>query len=294
MKLSEDIKDYRISTKTVIASSNVNINISRLFKEIVLESRQNDNYQIICMYHQTEIKQNNMYPQVTSASRKSFRNALNVIMSINCEERIDKKLKCVNFKVSKNGKFQMTGCRSEIEAQKALFAFLETAFHVSPTSFEFLDGSHILQIYFQTVMTNIGLYLGFCVNRQKLDNLMNSDTPFYSLLETSFGYTGVNIKFPLDMEWWKLAVPTASCDIRQSVWMWTCSEKPLCELVSSETMDKMKQKKKYNTFLLFHSGNVIMSGMLHETMKDHFQQFVQLMKEWKSQIEENCELVKRR
>ena len=39
--------------------------------------------------------------------------------------------------------------------------------------------------------------IGFYVDREKLANYMSTQTEFHSLLETSFGYTGVNIKIPI-------------------------------------------------------------------------------------------------
>ena len=46
-------------------------------------------------------------------------------------------------------------------------------------------------------MTNIDFNVGFIINRENLDKHMNELENFNSLLETSFAYTGVNIKFPL-------------------------------------------------------------------------------------------------
>ena len=47
-------------------------------------------------------------------------------------------------------------------------------------------------------MTNIDFNVGFNINREELDIYINSSTLFNSLLETSFGYTGVNIKILVD------------------------------------------------------------------------------------------------
>jgi hypothetical protein len=49
-------------------------------------------------------------------SLKYFRNALTVIMII------DKKM--LNFKISRNGKFQMTGCKYTSQAEKCIGSFL--------------------------------------------------------------------------------------------------------------------------------------------------------------------------
>ena len=46
-------------------------------------------------------------------------------------------------------------------------------------------------------MRNIDFGLNFYVDREKLDEYFNTCTDYHSLLETSFGYTGVNIKIPI-------------------------------------------------------------------------------------------------
>jgi len=65
---------------------------------------------------------------------------------------------------------------------------------------------------------------------------------------------------------------------------WTLDYESM-ESVGTFTNDQLT-KKKYNTFLVFHSGNVIMSGMTKETMKDHFDCFQGMIREWRDQIEE--------
>jgi len=114
---------------------------------------------------------------------------------------------------------------------------------------------------------------------------MNEKTAFHSLLETSCGYTGVNVKFPLHVEWWYLKVPVVTCYYLNQ-FKWTTSEERLIDL-NPNICDKAK--KKYNTFLVFHSGNIIMSGMCHETMKQDFYTFVTLLNTWKSIIEEKLQ-----
>ena len=43
---------------------------------------------------------------------------------------------------------------------------------------------------------------------------------------------------------------------------------------------------RYNTFLVFHSGKVIMSGLTFEFMENIYNMFIDLMKEVQPQIEE--------
>jgi TATA-box binding protein (TBP) (component of TFIID and TFIIIB) len=53
---------------------------------------------------------------------------------------------------------------------------------------------------------------------------------------------------------------------------------------------KEVNKNRYNTFLVFHSGNVIMSSMHIDYMKDTYNKFINIIKECRPQIEENIEV----
>ena len=65
----------------------------------------------------------------------------------------------------------------------------------------------VFTVNFITVMTNIDFNVGFIVNRENLDKYMNQQTEHNSLLETSFGYTGVNIKFPSNCTYYHTLIP---------------------------------------------------------------------------------------
>ena len=54
--------------------------------------------------------------------------------------------------------------------------------------------------------------------------------------------------------------------------------------------EQLKKKKKYNTFLVFHSGNIIMSGMIEELMEPAFNIFQNIITDSKNLIEEKLDL----
>ena len=64
-----------------------------------------------------------------------------------------------------------------------------------------------------------------------------------------------------------------------------CLEKHFQSLSEKEQL-KITQKDKYTTFLVFHSGNVIMSGLDKPHMESTFNEFINIINECKSSIEE--------
>lgn len=271
----KEMNDIPVSTKTIIATSNAQFDIVKIFQTLPIEDiqREGDCISVRLMYYQNQMRGD--VSVLKKKNKKCFRNAVNVIMEVEPK-------KLINFKLSKNGKFQLTGCRSERHAIDCVQYFMKLIYRYCKTAL-FLQNPQQIRIFFQTVMTNVDFSLGFHVDRKRLDILLNQNTPFHSLLETSFGYTGVNIKFPLDYPWWTNSVPVITCQT-DNMDSWTEFQAPL-DQVGNITSD-MKQKKRYNTFLVFHSGNVIMSGMVKQTMEKHYNMFQEMVKEWRNDIEE--------
>jgi hypothetical protein len=189
--------------------------------------------------------------------------------------------KFINFKVSKNGKFQYTGCKNEKHAQlcmKYIYEYTrdtENIIHVN---------GQYTQIMFVTVMTNINFNVGFCINREMLDEHINNYTKYYSLLETSFGYTGVNIKIPLEN---LNEMPITKISYKNAQWI----EEDFTYNQYFETLDekekaKEKAKVRYNTFLVFQSGNVILSSPHKNCMRETYHEFLDIIKSCKDKIEE--------
>jgi len=275
----DSIDDIPVSTKTIIASSNIQLDIFNIFQTMPVALCSPEGVQLKVLYYQNQIRGDESL--IKKKGKKSFRNAINVILQVD-------EYKHINFKLSKNGKFQLTGCKHEHHAIESVKFFIhQLLLYCSP--YVLLEDRQQIRVYFQTVMTNIDFSVGFCIDRQKLDDLLNQQTPFHSLLETSFGYTGVNVKFSLQQPWLSLPVPLLSLNLEAPVpgaSKWTLTQRPLDSLIPKECHTVLQRKKKYNTFLVFHSGNVIMSGMTKQTMKEDFTRFYQLIQEWKPLIEE--------
>jgi TATA-box binding protein (TBP) (component of TFIID and TFIIIB) len=211
-----------------------------------------------------------------------FRNSLTVVMF--CEGKL------INFKISKNGKFQFTGCKSDKSAHSCLDhirKYIEITNERNEKKIGILPLNSNLEVIYTTVMTNINFSLGFCVNKENLDEYINKNTNYHSLLETTFGYTGVNIKINMPkldnmpvikMEYekdeknkWKKEV------INYTQYLLTLDDKERI---------KEKTKVRYLTFLVFQSGNVILSSPHKSCMKETYENFMSMVNNCKSIIEE--------
>ena len=296
-----NFQDIDVSTKTIIGISKVELDIEQIFNKlpitpyVVVQRRRgrkkkeqdpDPNKDIAIgsiitaklagLVKGVDLKQK----KKTDSRRKYFRNSLTVVMKI-AEDKL------INFKLSKNGKFQITGSKYDAHAKDCIKYFWE---NVRPhTELYTMDGTYF-NVTFITVMTNIDFNLGFIVNREELDKYMNRSTKHNSLLETSFGYTGVNIKFPAYGYKDKALLPHITYKGSWTDEMITYDS--YYKGLSERDQEKTKQKDKYTTFLVFHSGNVIMSGLDKSHMEDTFTEFINIINDCKSVIEEKLTIEK--
>ena len=275
--LIKKFEDLKVSTRTIIASANIELDMDLLFQKAPMTRHtytfQNKPYSVYMdtIHYKNNIRERNMKDiMINTGHQKSFRNALNVVMVLDDVKRL-------NFKVSKNGKFQITGCKDLVHAKMCVFAFLEM---MAACCREAIHTGTLVSISFEIVMTNVDCGTGYCINRQSLDKIINTSTPYHSLLETSFGYTGVNIKFPVSLDWFHMDVPTIEWQLNQPDTL-TFRQVPLSQVAPTK-----KIKKKYNTFLVFHSGQFIMSGMKEDTMKEDYYRFVGILRDHENHIKE--------
>ena len=196
----------------------------------------------------------------TNQKKTHFRNSLTIVM------QSDGKL--INFKLPSRGKIQMTGCLTESQSTTCA---VELWRHLHRLGL----APKPLECTFRTVMTNIAFEVGFRINREALDYYINTKTDFHSLLETSIGYTGLNVKIPFthkNSPIRKLRCSDAGVDTWTVDYTDFLAELPPCE------RKKEQNKKRKNTFLVFYSGKTIMSGMQPEYMRDGFRAFMEIIR----------------
>lgn len=292
-------ENLKISTQTIIAITNFEFNINKLFDNlsvieynvipkkrgrkkkdaVVPETQIIEDGSIITLKYQNKIKGTSIKQKKSNGNEKYFRNSLTTVMFVDG--------KMLNFKISKNGKFQITGCKTVEQAQLCVKYLWDKIKNIENyQSFcEFKNGTKTPESMFKNVMTNIDTNTGFNINREYLDQYINKNTEYHSLLETSLSYTGVNIKIPLKKDT-DLVLKKIKYDDEKDTWVESeVSYKTYYNSLSEK--DKQKEnKKRHHTILVFHSGNIILSSMNIVFMKNLYEEFIKIIKECKDFIED--------
>ena len=298
----KDFKDINVSTKTYTASTNITLNLEKLFQNINVidykvvpkkrgrkrkdEKNTETNKQsvgygsIITAKWEGNIKGCDLKSGPRKTSKTFFRNSVTIVIFFE---------KFINFKVCKSGKFQMTGCLNWNHAESCIRSLWNIIKNI-PEIYEFSDETDTLKAMIVPSMRNIDFSVGFKVDREKLNNYISKLPDFHCLLESSFGYTGVSIKIPLDIEK-RLEMEIMSYEYSKDDEV--KSERKTYKYYLDTLPEKEKLKKlneqKYNTFLVFQSGKVIFSGLTSVLMKDYYYIFTNMMKTGFDEIEERLQ-----
>jgi TATA-box binding protein (TBP) (component of TFIID and TFIIIB) len=282
-------EDIPVSTKTFIVMTNITVDIKKLFdflpiteytvvpkrrgrkkKNTIVDPNKNiPDGSIITLDLANTIRGVVLKKKKKKEGKVNdyFRNSVTVVMVIDGKK--------INFKISRNGKFQMTGCKYDHHAEtcvKYIWEYLKgntDIYTLNEKSFKAL---------FIPAMRNIDFSLGFILDREKLDEYFNTYTNYYSLLETSIGYTGVNIKIPVTKPITDLKIKELT--YKGDRWLspkFIPYQKYLDTLKPKEQQKKI-DKERFNTFLVFHSGKTICSSMCEEFARDTYYEFIDIIK----------------
>ncbi len=292
--------DIKVSTKTFTATTNITIDIEKVFdilpvtpylvtpKKRGRKKKQDPTYlnnnipegSIITIKYKGELRGVDLkQKKLRSKKKKWFRNSITLVIMLD---------KPINYKICRNGTFQMTGCKSNTHATQCIkytWKYIEPHTNI----YTFNEGAQSLRALVIPSMRNIDFSLGFLVDREKLNQYMSTQQEFHCLLETCFGYTGVNIKIPNTKELHTMKITRLTCDDGKWDEQMTTYDEYLALLSEKDRHHKMHTVK-YNTFLVFHSGKVIMSGLTYEFMKDVYEYFIRIMKRCHKEIEERLEV----
>lgn len=297
------LEDIPVSTKTFIAMTNLELDLKKLYefletteynivqkkrgrkkKEIDTEIENNNvpDGSIITMKYENKIKGIDLKPKKNNKKKKSkwFRNSFTVVMILDN--------KPINFKICKNGVFQITGCKIDKHADGCIKHIWEYIKDEENNIFKYTKGSNMESIFIPA-MRNVDFNIGFCIDREKLSRFMTTQTKFNSLLETSFGYTGCNVKI-------KLSKNIVDLVLRKIVYMndeyveSTILYGDYLKLLPEKEQLKKLNKVRYSTFLIFQSGKIICSSISKEYSRDAYEYFIEIIKECRPIIEEKLDL----
>lgn len=314
-----EFDDIKVSTKTFVVKTNLFLNLKKLFdylpiteytvipkkrgrKKKIGNSENNitvESGSIVTMKYENKIRGVELKQKKSQNSKKKkskwFRNSFTIVMIIDN--------KPINFKICQNGVFQITGCKFDEHAEKCVKYIWLYIKHLQNIIYSFSEGENF-EALFVPAMRNIDFSVGFMVDREKLSRYMSVQTEFHSLLETSFGYTGVNIKIPIDydiskMEIRKIVFTDSNFDKEEKINNITDLNKNWKEIDTyyQEYLDKLTEKEKskklnkerYNTFLIFHSGKTIMSSINAAFARDSYYYFIKIIKTAYDLIEERLD-----
>ena len=280
-------EDLKITTKTIVVSVNIDIFTENAFSifpvaqvEVPPSIRSKKKIKSFIAEHEfadgTILGMEYEF-QNRGIHIKHFRNAMSGIMNI--------QNKMIHFKIPDTGKIHLTGCANEKYAEmfiERLWTLLQE-YHTPETPL-FSCKEPELKTVFRVAMTNRNFNLGFIINREALDRYVNlNHTRGRSFAEETFGYAGVNIKFSVKHKDIKFKMRTYSPLIG-----WTdgfISYTDFLDTLSPKEYRDEVSKNRRNTFMVFRSGSVIMSGIDTEHMRDEFYRFIELIKKCRSKIE---------
>lgn len=290
-------EDIPVSTKTFIVWTNISVNIDNMFNRlpttpyVVIPKRRGRKKKVNMVDPNKDIPDGSIVTidlanrvrgvllkkkkKKEGKSTDYFRNSITVVMIVDGKK--------INFKISRNGKFQMTGCKFDHQAEQCVKHLWE---HVKddPTVYTLSD-THFKAVFIPA-MRNIDFNLGFTLDREKVGSYFNNNTDYSSLHEASVGYTGVNIK---------VAVKKSILDLKLKELTYDNGEwsKPnyipyqrYLDTLKPKEQQKKLEKERFNTFLVFHSGKTIMSSMCEEFARDVYYEFVTIMEKNKNELKE--------
>lgn len=220
---------------------------------------------------------------------KQMRNCATVIMKI--DSGGNRPVKFYNIKISRKGNFQITGCTSEKPVfliLKHIWAFLNQHSEIWGFQTEFNSSNFICYLCCQ--MHNVRFMLPHKINLRNLNNtvktflgesMIDDLVEYSSIYEPSIGYGGVNIKIKSDKEEIKNVEIIKAEFINEKFAFTKVKFVEYAQYLSKKDQVKKLNKISQNSFLVFHSGRVIMSGTFSaENRKDSYQKFQKLVEEY--------------
>lgn len=260
---------FKTSTQTIIGYGNSVFDISLLFKELSNYKLLGNKDGILSIEYLQKLFRECNKEETHPNSTKYFSNALTLtVWSID---------KVINVKLSKNGKLQCTGCRSTGHAQYAI-QYLVRIIKTLPSCRDICPGIDTFEMHFISVMLNVGFSCNYIVDKTKFTKLVET----LPGLQASFAYTAglklvVNNPETID---YNVPYYNSKNDYFGDIKLSEFIQGP--HKLSTKILTPMKK----STFIVFHSGSIIMSSFNLQYAERDFKYFQTLLSDYRVDIEE--------
>lgn len=270
---SKAFQNLPISTQTIMAYTNCKFNIDTIFEKLPIVETNGLDLKKIKGEH-GKIYQIKRAGQVRGAPSKKghFRNQITVYIYI-----IDK---MITAKIFPTGKFHLTGCKNLKHQQQVVVELIKAIrkLHTKKEPAYTIEDDQPLNVILEVVMVNVDFHLGFDVDQQKLDRLLQEENnDYYTIFDTPVN-TSVNIK---------VDYPDPPKKEYQQIIITGSARNPKITFTTTDQCPKARPNNtRTHTFLVFSSSKVIQSGRYYDSeMEPAYQKFHDFMFKNRDQIE---------
>lgn len=280
-----DFSQLGVSTITVMAYSNVMLDVHALFEKLPIhevsdppltKKKKLPNMKQLDAPYGTilSLRSQNKFRGLVTKIVKST-NAKYFLNQITCVVSLGNKIN-INVFIFKSS-FKIVGCKTQSMAEEVVAILWEDYIKPLKQCYEMSDDDSP-NFTFETVMTNVDFSLGFPINRKSLNTLLNGsafkDRIYMSRYETT-GDANVRVQFhtskPDGHYYWQLVDTDKGWEFNK---------------VDEIIYKKKKNKTKYTTFLVFHSSKTIASARFMPQLENDYNYFMNIVKEHRKEIED--------
>jgi len=263
-----DISEVRISTKVVLCSLGIDINLDTFFKNIEPYTNEEKNYKIISLEYMDNVakglpKQKKKKQSQANSSlikkRQSFYNQVTIIVE---------HIKSINIKIFRNGSIHITGIVDEDLGKKAIQFLCDeiNQIYIKDQSITNNNISDLGVHNWKVVLINSDFTCNFKIRREKLFEILDTKCGLVVNYESD-NYPGVKTSY-----YWNEAdkEKTGICKCKIGK---TCSGKGLGTISDNDSCRKI-------TISIFQSGKIIITGARdNNQIKDAYEFITKILRE---------------
>jgi len=249
-------EDIKVSTQTFTVRSNIlNLDLYLFYTQI--SPCKNKNAEILYMKYKSLFKGEEDSKKIkkknNGGTKKNFLNCVSLVIQTNNNKSDDKK---INVKTFKNGVFQLTGCK-QIDHVKTCLGIIIEQLNLHPHLFTLTNDDKQFVIYIKSAMRNIDFAVDFKIDRTKLLEYINKETP-YTIPTVVTANMGVKIKIPIELD----ELPILRIDYNDNL---ETVEKELLlkdckDIIEPDPKKRLiKFEKKFISISIFQNGKILMS-----------------------------------